>query len=333
MGMSKRQKLAAALPRPPTVQILPDRNVFWNDKPKAAAKVRALRALGFRLIGSHRISNLDSVRLVALGHPDEGFAAVVFEDDDVGPWVELIALYRPGGSLTVTDLDHPEVSSSSHPRIGMEGATPEKLLETLRLHLSPHEALRTFGPRSFRGLFEDLYARQRQALQDTGEVDVAAIARQVKKGGRVWRVALVGCVTMIVVAVVAGWFAYNLVSSMLFDVDAEVTAEARAFGAETDRRGCLDEALRRTGEDEVLVAVANMAFLNACLSAAAPSAPPLCEGVPSSFDFNATSDWGVVLCAEYGRDLDPACATLVGTIPGFCEFSGTATPTGELPGL
>lgn len=326
-AMSRRQKLVTNLPQPPTIELVRDRGVEWNDRPKVAAKVRELKALGFRLIGSHRIANVDSMRLVALGHPDDGFGAVIYEHDEIGPWVELIALYRPGGSLTTSDLVVPEASSSSHLRLDIPGAKARQLLEALRHNVSGYEAIRYLHPKSFRGAFEDLYARQRKALHETGKVDVDAIARRLKQtrgGGRFWKVALAGCATLIVVGLVAGYFAYSWISTNFLELgeDAEqAMAEGQAFGPATDQRGCIDEALRRTGEDDLPAAFKSMMFLDACLPASAPSTPPLCEGVPPALDFTAATDWGTALCTEYGRGADTACATLAGAVVNFCQFS------------
>lgn len=325
MGAFGRSNQAMSLPQPPTIELVHDRGLTWNDRAKVAAKVRELRALGFRLIGSHRFANVGSMRLVALGHPEDGFAAVVYEEDDVGTWVELIALYRPGGSLTTSDFYIPGASSSSHLRIAVPGAKPRQLLELLRRKVSPYEELRYFNPYTFRAAFEDLYARQKQALEDTGQVDVAAVLRaQPKQGGRFWKVALAGCATLIVVGLVAGWFGFSWLSSKFLEMGAgadQAMAEGEAFAAGTHQRGCLDEALRRTGENELVAAFTNMMFLDACLAASAPSTPPLCEGVPKSSDLNATADWGVAICAEYGRDTDTACATLVSGVANYCQYS------------
>jgi len=334
MGVFGRPGQATSLPQPPTIELVRDRGVAWNDPTKVKTKVRELKALGFRLIGSHRIANVGSMRLVALGHPEDGFAAVVYEEDDVGSWVELIALYRPGGSLTTSDLYLPDASSSSHLRIGIPGAKPRKLLEVLRQNVSAYEALRYFNPHTFRGAFEDLYARQRKALEETGQVDVAAVLRaQPKKGGGFWKVALAGCATLIVVGLVAGWFGFSWLSSKFLEMGEGVdqaVAEGEAFAAGTHHRGCLDEALRRTGENDLMAAFTNMMFLDSCLAASAPSTPHVCEGVPLSSEVNAAADWASATCADYGRDADAACATLVASVVNFCEYSvGTFVP--EVP--
>jgi hypothetical protein len=297
--------------------------VLWNDRVKVAGRVRELRALGFRLIGNHRIMNADSLRLVALGHPEDGFAAVVYEDDEIGPWVELVALYRPGGSLTVSDLVLPDASSSSHLRLGIPGAKPRELLAALRHNVSDYETLHPFNPHNFRATFEDLYARQRKALNETGEVDVAAILRQTKQGGRFWKVALAGCATFVVVGLVVGWLGFSWLSSKFLDLGEgmdQAMTEGADFAAGTDQRGCLDETLRRTGENDVVAAMQNMMFLDACLATSVPSTPPLCEGAPASSDMAAAAEWGTARCAEQGRDADVACATLVSTVLNFCEY-------------
>lgn len=329
MGVRTRQ--TAILPQPPTIELIRDPFVAWDDRAKVAAKVRELKALGFRLIGSHRIANVISMRLVALGHPDDGFGAVVYEEDDVGTWVELIALYRPGGSFTTSDLYLPDASSSSHLRVAIPRAKPQKLLELLRRNVSPYEELRYFNPHSFRGAFEDLYARRRKALDETGQVDVAAVLRaQPQKGGRFWKVALAGCATTLVVGLVAGWLGFSWISSKVLELGEgadQAIAEGEAFAAETQQRGCLDEALRRTGEGELVAAMTNVMFLNACLAASAPSTPHICEGVPPASDLNAAAAWTTATCAEYGRKTDAACTALASAVANYCEYSlGTLVP-------
>ena len=334
MGIFGRRKPATTPPRPPAIALARERGVPWHDQAKVAAKVRALRALGFRLIGSHRVMNVDSLRLVALGHPEDGFAAVVYEHDEIGPWVELVALYRPGGSLTVSDLALPDASSSSHLRLGMPGAKPRELLATLRQNVSGYETLRYFNPHNFRTAFEDLYARQRKALNETGEVDVAAVLHEAKsQGGRVWKVALVGCATLVVVGLVVGGLGFSWLSSKFLELGEDIDqamAEGAAFAAGTDQRGCLDETLRRTSEDDVVAAMQNMMFLDACLATSVASTPPLCEGAPTSSEMTAAAEWSTARCAEYDREADVACTTLVATVLNFCEFgSSTFFPQGE----
>lgn len=327
--MGARSRQAASLPQPPAIGLVRDPTLEWNDRAKVAAKVRELKDLGFRLIGSYSIANVDSMRLVALGHPEDGFAAVVYEEDDVGTWVELVALYRPGGSLTTSDLYLPDASTSSHLRLAVPKAKPQKLLELLRQNVSRHEALRYFNPQTFRATFEDLYARRRKALEDTGQVDVAAVLRgQPKSGGGFWKVALAGCATFLVVGCIAAWLGFSWISSKIQELGEgadQAAAEGEAFAAETHQRGCLDEALRRTGKNEVMAAMTNMMFLNACLASSAPSEPHICEGVPPSSDMNGATEWVTARCREYGRATDVACTTLVTAVANYCELSALGT--------
>lgn len=162
---------AAILQQPETLHLERFREDHWLDRGKVAAQVNALRGLGFRAIGSFRVPEMKSIELVGLGHPERGFAAVVYENQQSGAVTcDIIALYRDGGSLTVSTS--PDAGLPQMPRrekMFLKPKTPlKKLLQTLEQNLVTDDVAYVH-PGNFRHLFEKSYAEEtawrRQAVE------------------------------------------------------------------------------------------------------------------------------------------------------------------------
>ena len=94
--------------------------------------------------------------------------------------------------------------------------------------------------------------------------------------------------------------------------------EGEAFGASTDQKGCLDEALLRTEGKGSFGAVAPSLFLAGCLNAAAPT-EGFCEGSPPAGEILATVAWTRQRCAEVDRPNDQGCLHLMQAVQRLCN--------------
>lgn len=148
--------------QPRTIRLVRDRNIAWRDRDAVARQVWPLRALGFRALGSFRVEELPDVRLVGLGHPEEGYGAAVYElRSSGGVHTDLVVRYENGDLLTVSNASLP-VRLTPPPfarKIYLRKANAARLLRTLEKNLEPQPYV-SVHPRSFQRIFEDAWERE-----------------------------------------------------------------------------------------------------------------------------------------------------------------------------
>ncbi len=171
----------AVASQPPTIELVRDRGVTWQDPDAVAGRVQALRALGFRTITTCRIEELPAFRLVALAHPEEGFGAVVYEHQESDQiWCDLVVAYQGGDLLTVSDVGSKLPQPPFAEKVHLKGASAAKLYRTLKKRLRP-DPHRPIHPGNFKDVFEESWKREQawreeqQSGDDGGEpVDLMA---------------------------------------------------------------------------------------------------------------------------------------------------------------
>lgn len=146
---------------PVEIHLEPLPQAHWIPPRAVAQRVQAFRGLGFRVIGQFRCPELRQARLVALGHPDDQLAAVVYLDDQVGITCEVIAYYRSGGSLTVTTSpDQGTSARPGHQRTVVPRSAPPKTLHETAFENLVSEELLPVHPKNFVRTFEKAYAEE-----------------------------------------------------------------------------------------------------------------------------------------------------------------------------
>lgn len=150
-------KTAGELP-PEQIHLEALPQAHWVPPRAVAQRVHAFRGLGFRVIGQYRVPELRQLRLVALGHPEDYLAAVVYQHDRDGVTCDAIAYYRHGGTLTVTTSANEGLPArSGHEKIFLpRAAAPQTLYETLVDKLEAEE-LMPVHPKNFTGTFEKAF--------------------------------------------------------------------------------------------------------------------------------------------------------------------------------
>lgn len=174
----KKPAPVAPIRQPARIHLVRDRDLEWSDRRQVAALVGDLRAVGFQTITSFRIEEIPELRLVGLAHPEAGHLGVVYEHRLAGAWCNLVAIYRDGKSLTVSNARQ---SSKLEPRPGHEkhllpGASVAKLYRTFQRRLRDEPRSRV-EPGNFVLIFEDAYAeeiawRQRSSAPDPATASV-----------------------------------------------------------------------------------------------------------------------------------------------------------------
>ncbi len=146
--------------QPDEIHLVRDREIEWQDREAVAAQVRALRKAGFRTVTSYRIEELDEIRLVGLAHPEEGWAAAVYEHDQAGVWSDLVVEYQDGGELTVSNAKEggKEPPPPGHDKVFLKKASMARLLGVLKKRLDDRPVA-PVGAADFAEIFERSWAR------------------------------------------------------------------------------------------------------------------------------------------------------------------------------
>ena len=87
-GFFVKAQIAA---QPPHLHLIRERQPMWDDFDEVRNRVDILRGFGFRAIGTFGIQEMDGFQLVAMAHPNQGYAAAVFEHTDQGQWCDFAA--------------------------------------------------------------------------------------------------------------------------------------------------------------------------------------------------------------------------------------------------
>ena len=152
--------MASAM-QPATIELVRQQQLGWLDRAKVGQNVSQLRTLGFKPIGNFTIRELPNTHLVALGHPEEGFGAAVYEFQDSGKiFCEMVAIYHQNSSLAVgnaapSGMEQPPFA----PKIYIKNAPPKKLYKALCEAVSP-EPLVAVTPKSFKQIFENSWKHE-----------------------------------------------------------------------------------------------------------------------------------------------------------------------------
>ena len=153
---------------PPTLHLVRELSPVWDDFDLVTEHVDALRALGFRALGTFGCQELDQFQLVAMAHPKEGFAAAVFEHPERGRWVDIATQFRDTGEYLVVS-SAPE--GGQRPKIpGFvkhfdKKASVHKLFQIFSKKVGHHLVV-PVGPDNYVSFFETHYETEMQAYYD-----------------------------------------------------------------------------------------------------------------------------------------------------------------------
>ena len=164
-GFMTKAMIAAS---PPHLHLIRELSPVWDDHEEIVEKVNALRAHGFRALGTYGCQELDDFQLVAMAHPREGFAAAVFEHPDQGRWVDLATQFRDTGEyLVVSGAPNP----GNKPKIpGFikhfdKKASVDKLFQIFGKKLG-HHLVNPVGPENYVSFFETYYAAEMEGYYE-----------------------------------------------------------------------------------------------------------------------------------------------------------------------
>lgn len=131
----------------------------WDLSRDVTRQVTAWRRLGFRVIGVYRVPEIPGLRLVGLGHPADGFGAVVRKDASGGLSCEVFARSRNGDVWSVSSASGGELSSRPGHQVSVapRRASPKRFCEALARDL-PADDFLPVDPASFAGLVESTHA-------------------------------------------------------------------------------------------------------------------------------------------------------------------------------
>lgn len=122
---------------------------------------------------------------------------------------------------------------------------------------------------------------------------------------------------LIVVGLAAYWWSQN--SQRVLEGGRRAYEDGKAFGAGTDNRGCLTEAISRhkanTGFAE---SIKTNLFLRSCLKSSRPT-PGFCDGVPKASEIMKTVAWQREQCTREGLSSDSYCGQLFSQVQQHCE--------------
>jgi hypothetical protein len=142
---------------PRRIHLRPAEQLAWNDEAGVAARVAALRALGFEDVGPLVVDEIAAARLWALVRLDEGIHACIFEQEELGLHVSLTTEYQDGSGFGLTTI--PAVHRMEPPPwrtiVTVEPDTDVASLHARHLRERPPGALRPITAAGF----ADHYAR------------------------------------------------------------------------------------------------------------------------------------------------------------------------------
>ncbi len=147
--------------QPAEIHLIRDREMEWQDPQAVAAQVRDLRAAGFRTVTAYRIEELEDFHLVGLAHPEEGWAAAVYEHDKAGVWCDLVAEYPDGCSLTASSAKQggEQPQPPGYDKLYLKKAPVPRLLRAFQKRLGDRPVA-AVGAAEFARAAERSYARE-----------------------------------------------------------------------------------------------------------------------------------------------------------------------------
>ena len=154
--------------QPPRIHLVRERSPIWDDHEEVQKKVDALRAVGFKALGTFGIQEMDGFQLVAMAHPREGYAAAVFEHTDQGVWVDFAARFRDNGAFLVVTGSPTAVKFPKMPgfqKLYDKKATPQKLFKLFSSQIGNH-LVDPVNPSNYVDFFEGYYEDEMKALYE-----------------------------------------------------------------------------------------------------------------------------------------------------------------------
>lgn len=141
------------------------------------------------------------------------------------------------------------------------------------------------------------------------------------------KVLAVGCSVVLFFAIFI-----SVIGMVWYDIEGkkegeQATAEGESFGAGTNQRGCLKEAMRRAeGAESVDLFLARHfpdksphgLFLAACLPQS-KRARNFCDSAPATYDVEKTETWQLGVCDQFGAVEEDLCRELLNVVQEFCE--------------
>jgi hypothetical protein len=124
---------------------------------------------------------------------------------------------------------------------------------------------------------------------------------------------------LLVIAAIAGYWAFRRFAPDLRAIGVAVHGEATEFAKGHTARECITEALARGArEADFMGGVKARLFLKFCLGKTARPAD-FCDGVPREGEIMATAQWLSSACAHYGKPGDDTCSRTLQSIVEVCS--------------
>ncbi|MCX5661929.1 MAG: hypothetical protein NTW19_19800 [Planctomycetota bacterium] len=143
---------------PATIHLTRRDALLWTATARVAGLIDAFRGLGFEPIGYFTVDEMPDIKLQAFIHRGENLWGVLYEHAKVGVWVDLVARYQDGGSVTLSNSPHGGVMDPrpGHDKIHDKEAEPAELFAKWQ-GLADRPAVQPIEPADFQPSFEKAY--------------------------------------------------------------------------------------------------------------------------------------------------------------------------------
>lgn len=142
-----------------TIHLVPLENESWRKNPAATALIQPCLDLGFNDAGSFSVSEMPGVTVHLLLLPPGDIYSAVYEHPKVGSWINFIAQYSDGTSITYTNSNRAAELDQrpGHPVVHAGGLSAVELFERFKTEYKTENILRR-TPNELPGVFEKAYA-------------------------------------------------------------------------------------------------------------------------------------------------------------------------------
>jgi hypothetical protein len=174
--------------QPDEIHLLAALNPQWSNPVAIEGYVAGLRSLGFVDAGIYSVDVLPVVLQFFLKEGDRMYA-VVYEHPKAGIWINLVALFEDGTSITFTSTqDRGLETRPGHPTIHVPGATAQQLYSAALAHC-PAGARKLLTPESIIKQFEKAWIDGIQWRKSRGGISATEVASVIlSRGGQPTRV-------------------------------------------------------------------------------------------------------------------------------------------------
>ena len=118
--------------------------------------------------------------------------------------------------------------------------------------------------------------------------------------------------------VIVGVSWWNRHKQEYVEAGKKAIVEGREFGASTDKRGCLSEAVARYKKSPGFNgAISTNLFIRACLETSHPTVG-FCDGVPKRTEFVKSAQWQLKQCSDVDIS-DSYCGQIFAQVQEYCE--------------